>query len=71
MRSLLLSFALASILAAPLNLSAADEPAKTSSLQDPNFFPLCVWVQAPSNAARYRAAGINTYVGLWRGPTDE
>jgi hypothetical protein len=69
MRSLLL--ALATILAAPLNLPAADEPAQTSPLQDPNFFPLCVWVQAPSNAAKYRAAGINTYVGLWRGPTGE
>ena len=23
----------------------------------------------PSNAARYKAAGINLYVGLWRGPT--
>jgi hypothetical protein len=40
-------------------------------LSDPNFFPLAVWVQNPANAARYKAAGINLYVGLWRGPTDE
>jgi hypothetical protein len=33
------------------------------------FFPIGVWVQSPSNAARYQAAGINTYVGLWEGPT--
>lgn len=33
------------------------------------FFPIAVWLQSPANAARYRAAGINVYVGLWRGPT--
>jgi hypothetical protein len=71
MRSIVLPFVIACTLVAPLNAFAADEPARTSKLQDPSFFPLCVWVQAPSNAARYRAAGINTYVGLWRGPTDE
>jgi hypothetical protein len=35
---------------------------------DPNFFPIGVWLQVPENAVRYRAAGINTYVGLWNGP---
>lgn len=35
---------------------------------DPDFFPIGVWLQVPENAARYRAAGINTYVGLWQGP---
>lgn len=34
-------------------------------------FPIAVWLQAPSNAERYKALGINTYVGLWRGPTAE
>src|SRR4051812_37722183 len=54
-----------------------DEPpvavtaAKPSVLADPTFFPLAVWLQNPSNAARYKAAGINLYVGLWRGPTEE
>jgi len=38
---------------------------------DANFFPIAVWLQSPGNAKRYRQAGINTYVGLWRGPTDE
>jgi hypothetical protein len=47
----------------------AAEP--TSPLNDPNFFPLAVWLQNPNNAAKYKAAGINTYVALWRGPTDE
>lgn len=37
---------------------------------DPNYFPLAVWLQSPQNAARYKAAGINLYVGLWQGPTE-
>jgi len=36
-----------------------------------DFFPIAVWLQNPSNALRYRKAGINTYVGLWRGPTEK
>ncbi|MGH7142784.1 MAG: beta-galactosidase [Planctomycetota bacterium] len=38
---------------------------------DPGFFPLAVWLQTPSNAAKYQAAGINVFVGLWDGPTEE
>src|SRR5688572_21142414 len=38
---------------------------------DPSFFPLAVWVQSPAKAPEYKKAGINTYVGLWHGPTDE
>ena len=38
---------------------------------DPSFFPIAVWLQAPKNAERFRKAGINLYVGLWRGPTEE
>ncbi len=38
---------------------------------DPGFFPLAVWLQSPANAERYRQAGINTYVALWKGPTEE
>jgi hypothetical protein len=37
---------------------------------NPNSFPIAVWLQTPANAERYRQAGINTYVGLWRGPTE-
>jgi len=36
-----------------------------------DFFPIAVWLQNPRNAEKYRQAGINTYVALWRGPTDE
>lgn len=37
---------------------------------DPEFFPIGVWLQAPSLASRYREAGVNLYVGLWDGPTE-
>jgi hypothetical protein len=36
---------------------------------DPSYFPVAVWLQNPNQAAKYRDAGINTYVGLWSGPT--
>lgn len=42
---------------------------KLSAAEPTAFFPLGVWLQSPTNAPRYRAAGINTYVGLWEGPT--
>jgi hypothetical protein len=35
-----------------------------------DYFPIAVWLQSPSNAAKYKAIGINTYVALWDGPTD-
>jgi len=37
---------------------------------DPAYFPIAVWLQDPRNAVRYKQAGINLYVALWRGPTD-
>lgn len=33
-------------------------------------FPIAVWLQDPAMAPRYKAAGINLYVGLWQGPTE-
>jgi hypothetical protein len=39
--------------------------------RDENFFPISVWLQNPRNAERFKAAGINTYVGLWKGPDEE
>ena len=34
-----------------------------------NYFPIAVWLQNPANAERFKAAGINLYVGLYNGPT--
>jgi hypothetical protein len=36
----------------------------------PDYFPIAVWLQDPKQAPKYKAAGINLYVALWRGPTD-
>lgn len=38
---------------------------------DSSFFPIGVWMQSPQNAERFAAVGINHYVGLWEGPTEE
>ena len=38
---------------------------------DPGYFPIAVWLQDPGRADAYRAIGINTYVGLWNGPTED
>src|SRR5580700_2479902 len=35
-----------------------------------DYFPIAVWLQDPSNAAKFQAAGINMYIGLWEGPTE-
>jgi hypothetical protein len=51
--------------------SAADSDFPKGPPRDPAFFPLAVWLQSPANAERYRDLGINTYVALWRGPTEE
>ncbi len=60
-------------LSAPAEPGAPTEarPWQTGPLGDPAFFPIAVWLQNPSRAEEYRKAGINTYVGLWRGPTQE
>ena len=35
-----------------------------------DFFPISVWLQSESNAAAYQAIGVNTFIGLWNGPTE-
>lgn len=58
--------------------SAGDKPLaspyakwKNGPSGDPDFFLLAVWLQEPAKAPRYKAAGFNTYVGLWQGPTEQ
>lgn len=36
-----------------------------------DYFPLCVWLQSPQNAPRYKEIGINCFVGLYEGPTED
>ena len=44
---------------------------KNGPPSNPSYFPIAVWLQSPSNAKRFQAAGINLYVGLWEGPNEE
>ena len=37
---------------------------------DGAFFPIGVWEQSPENVTRFKAIGVNTYVGLWEGPNE-
>ena len=60
-----LTASLSPVCAAPGLLRPDGSPAKNT------VFPIAVWLQSPANAAKYRAAGINLYVGLWQGPTEE
>lgn len=69
-RLLLLLTAVAGSLA---SLDSRSDPAAAGGRAENragSFFPIGVWVQSPANAERYRAAGINTFVGLWQGPTE-
>ncbi len=61
-----------------LNISYADDVTinpyakwENGPSYDANFFPVAVWLQNPSNALKYKQGGINTYVGLWNGPTEK
>ena len=69
---------LMSLVAGALGDEAGEEPMhsspyaawKNGPTHEADFFPIAVWLQSPKNARRYRDAGINTYVGLWEGPTE-
>jgi len=71
--ALLLSLCALSPSAAQPETKPASPPAapkwKNGPPTDEHYFSIAVWLQDPKNAARYKAAGINLYVGLWRGPT--
>jgi hypothetical protein len=68
---------LSAIFVTTLNAQPVPAPTNATALStnppwsDPKFFPIAVWLQIPKNAARYQKAGINTYIGLWKGPTEE
>jgi hypothetical protein len=44
---------------------------KNGPSKDPAWFPIGVWLQDPARAAEYRAIGIDVYIGLWGGPTEQ
>jgi len=43
---------------------------KNGPSPDPGFFPISVWLQSPANADKFKAIGINMFIGLWNGPTE-
>lgn len=47
------------------------EPFSRGFPADSSYFPIGVWMQNPANAARFQAVGVNHYIGLWQGPTEE
>lgn len=71
---LLLCSAVAVLTARPAEESKATTTAykqwKNGPPADAGYFPIAVWLQSPENARRYKAAGINLYIGLWEGPTE-
>ena len=54
-----------------LGAQARPMPQTNAAFASADHFPIAVWLQNPKNAERYKAAGINLYVGLYRGPTEE
>lgn len=38
---------------------------------NPGYFPIAVWLQDVRNIRNYQNIGINLWVGLWKGPTEE
>ncbi len=70
----ILLMALASLCAAAATAAAGEAAAPSAGKwtrgfsASPDYFPIAVWVQRPENAPRYKAIGINLYIGLWRGP---
>jgi hypothetical protein len=52
------------------DLASAEQLYPNGFPSDPGFFPIGVWLQSPAHALDYKAIGINTFIGLWNGPTE-
>ena len=68
-RILLLFAALLVLRGVPVRAIKLPASVPVNLLSDPRPIPIGVWLQAPKNAGKYKALGINCYVGLWEGPT--
>ena len=53
------------------DLASAEQSYPNGFPTGPSFFPIGVWLQSPEHAPAYKAIGINTFVGLWKGPTED
>ena len=47
-----------------------ENPSMKTNPFHPDSFPILVWAQEPSFAEAYREIGINTFLSLWKGPTE-
>jgi hypothetical protein len=75
---LLTALSCLALAAMALGVAAPVNSAKTEYKQwqrgpssDPSYFPITVWLQDPAKAPEYKAIGINTFIALWKGPTEE
>lgn len=71
LRLLLLPALLSSLAVIPFHSVFAQQENFPSArfMDQPDVFPVGVWLQDPINAVRYKTIGINFYAGLWDGPT--
>jgi len=73
--ALVLAAATAILAFVPLSAAGAERSPyaawKNGPGSDAGYFPIAVWLQAPRNAPKYKAIGVNLYIGLWNGPTEE
>lgn len=63
-------FLASSVLIFTVGTSSANKDYPNGFPADPGFFPIGVWLQSPERAPKYKALGINTFVGLSEGPTE-
>jgi hypothetical protein len=66
-----LSIAMVVLLVAQSQGGQPESPWVNGPHAGPDSFPRAVWLQDPRYASRYKQAGINLHVGLWRGPTED
>lgn len=67
----LVRIALIGVLLLASGSASAGGPYLSGFPTDNGFFPIGVWLQSPMRAAAYKAIGINTFVGLYQGPTED
>ncbi|MGA2795542.1 MAG: hypothetical protein ABSE69_18880 [Roseiarcus sp.] len=72
--SAVIAFVGAAATFALVELAAAEQASQTyrnGLATEDSYFPIGVWLQSPSNAPEYKAIGINLFIGLYEGPTEE
>ena len=72
--SAVIAFVGAAATFALMDLATAEQATQTyrnGLATEASYFPIGVWLQSPSNAPEYKAIGINLFIGLYQGPTEE